>query len=79
MVGFMIYHIRSKYTAVGMNEYAPFLPFPILSFIIFLPFLIGRKEMVIFFYQYLLILFLEMLLITGIIPVSSPAYQVRHF
>ncbi|ORZ02404.1 chitin synthase III catalytic subunit [Syncephalastrum racemosum] len=51
MVGFMIYHIRSKYTAVG------------------------RKEMVIFFYQYLLILFLEMLLITGIIPVSSPAYQ----
>ncbi|KAG2227071.1 hypothetical protein INT45_003801 [Circinella minor] len=51
MVGFMTYHIRSKYTAVG------------------------RKEMVTFFYLYLLTLILEMLLITGIIPQSSPAYQ----
>ncbi|CDH50472.1 chitin synthase export chaperone [Lichtheimia corymbifera JMRC:FSU:9682] len=51
MVGFMIYHIRSKYTAVG------------------------RKEIVMFFYMYLLTLILEMLLLTGIIPISSPVYQ----
>ncbi|KAI9322146.1 chitin synthase III catalytic subunit-domain-containing protein [Dichotomocladium elegans] len=51
MVGFMIYHIRSKYTAVG------------------------RKEIVMFFYLYMLTIIFEMILITGIVPISSPAYQ----
>ncbi|KAL0080713.1 chitin synthase III catalytic subunit [Phycomyces blakesleeanus] len=50
MAAIMIYHIRSKYTAVG------------------------RKEIVMFFYLYMLTVFLEMLLITGIIPTSSPVY-----
>ncbi|KAI8388239.1 chitin synthase III catalytic subunit-domain-containing protein [Radiomyces spectabilis] len=50
MTAIMIYHIRSKYTAVG------------------------RKEIVMFFYLYMVTVFLEMLLITGIIPTSSPVY-----
>ncbi|KAI7862111.1 chitin synthase III catalytic subunit [Spinellus fusiger] len=50
MAAIMIYHIRSKYTAVG------------------------RKEIVMFFYLYMLTVFLEMFLITGIIPTSSPVY-----
>ncbi|CAO3608523.1 unnamed protein product [Mucor hiemalis] len=50
MAAIMIYHIRSKYTAVG------------------------RKEIVMFFYLYMVTTFLEMLLVTGIIPTSSPVY-----
>ncbi|KAF1801592.1 chitin synthase III catalytic subunit-domain-containing protein [Mucor lusitanicus] len=50
MAAIMIYHIRSKYTAVG------------------------RKEIVMFFYLYMITTFLEMLLVTGIIPTSSPVY-----
>ncbi|KAG0164157.1 Chitin synthase, class 7 [Apophysomyces sp. BC1034] len=50
MTAIMIYHIRSKYTAVG------------------------RKEIVMFFYLYMLSVFLEMFLITGIIPTASPVY-----
>ncbi|KAI7904259.1 chitin synthase III catalytic subunit-domain-containing protein [Cokeromyces recurvatus] len=50
MTAIMIYHIRSKYTAVG------------------------RKEIVMFFYLYMITTFLEMLLVTGIIPTSSPVY-----
>ncbi|KAI9471932.1 MAG: chitin synthase III catalytic subunit [Benjaminiella poitrasii] len=50
MTMIMIYHIRSKYTAVG------------------------RQEIVMFFYMYMLTTLLEMLLVTGIIPTSSPAY-----
>ncbi|KAF7724354.1 Chitin synthase, class 7 [Apophysomyces ossiformis] len=50
MAAIMIYHIRSKYTAVG------------------------RKEIVMFFYLYMITVFLEMLLITGIIPTSSSVY-----
>ncbi|KAI9025118.1 chitin synthase III catalytic subunit [Phycomyces nitens] len=50
MTAIMIYHIRSKYTAVG------------------------RKEIVMFFYLYMLTIFIEMLLVTGIIPTSSPVY-----
>lgn len=52
MTAIMIYHIRSKYTAVG------------------------RKEIVMFFYLYMLCTFMEMLLVTGIIPISSPVYPV---
>ncbi|ORZ02564.1 chitin synthase III catalytic subunit-domain-containing protein [Syncephalastrum racemosum] len=50
MTAIMIYHIRSKYTAVG------------------------RKEIVLFFYLYMITVFLEMLLIGDIIPSSSTAY-----
>lgn len=53
MAAIMIYHIRSKYTAVG------------------------RKEIVMFFYLYMITVFLEMLLVTGIIPTSSIVYPVR--
>ncbi|KAI7907129.1 chitin synthase III catalytic subunit [Cokeromyces recurvatus] len=50
MTMIMIYHIRSKYTAVG------------------------RQEIVMFFYMYMLTALLDMLLVTGIIPISSSAY-----
>lgn len=52
MTAIMVYHIRSKYTAVG------------------------RKEIVMFFYLYMLCTFMEMFLVTGIIPISSPVYPV---
>ncbi|KAG2183096.1 hypothetical protein INT44_006077 [Umbelopsis vinacea] len=50
MTAIMIYHIKSKYTAVG------------------------RKEIVMFFYLYMITVFLEMLLVTGIIPTASSVY-----
>ncbi|KAI8971468.1 chitin synthase III catalytic subunit [Mycotypha africana] len=50
MVLIMVYHIRSKYTAVG------------------------RQEIVMFFYMYMITTLLDMLLVTGIIPTSSSAY-----
>ncbi|KAL0135295.1 chitin synthase III catalytic subunit [Mucor lusitanicus] len=50
MTMIMIYHIRSKYTAVG------------------------RQEIVMYFYMYMLTTLLDMLLVTGIIPTSSSAY-----
>ncbi|KAJ1909374.1 Chitin synthase, class 7 [Tieghemiomyces parasiticus] len=46
----MIYHIKTKYTAVG------------------------RKEMVMFFYLYLISIVLDFVLISGIIPTSSVVY-----
>lgn len=52
MTMIMIYHIRSKYTAVG------------------------RQEIVMFFYMYMLSTLLDMLLVTGIIPTSSVVYPV---
>ncbi|KAL1916032.1 uncharacterized protein VTP21DRAFT_6036 [Calcarisporiella thermophila] len=50
MTSIMIYHIKSKYTAVG------------------------RKEIVMFFYLYMVTSFLEMLLVSGIIPTASNVY-----
>lgn len=50
MTTIMIYHIKSKYTAVG------------------------RKEIVMFFYMYMLLTFLELLLVSGIIPTASTLY-----
>jgi len=50
MTTIMIFHIKSKYTAVG------------------------RKEIVMFFYLYMLTTFLEMLLISGIIPTAGTPY-----
>ncbi|KAJ1975950.1 Chitin synthase, class 7, partial [Dimargaris verticillata] len=46
----MIYHIKTKYTAVG------------------------RKEMVLFFYMYLVAIVLDFVLISGIIPTASVVY-----
>lgn len=50
MTSIMIYHIKSKYTAVG------------------------RKEIVMFFYLYMMVTFLELLLVSGIIPTASTIY-----
>ncbi|KAG0314932.1 Chitin synthase, class 7 [Dissophora globulifera] len=50
MTAIMIYHIRSKYTAVG------------------------RKEIIMFFYLFMLVTIMELLLISGIIPTSSNVY-----
>jgi len=57
MTSIMIYHIKSKYTAVG------------------------RKEIVMFFYMYMLTIFLELLLVSGIIPTSNavhPWFTAAH-
>lgn len=69
MAAIMIYHIRSKYTAVGNKR---ILIHPASMLILYL----GRKEIVMFFYLYMITTFLEMLLVTGIIPTSSPVYPV---
>ncbi|KAF9414088.1 Chitin synthase, class 7 [Entomortierella beljakovae] len=50
MTSIMIYHIRSKYTAVG------------------------RKEIIMFFYLYMLVTIMDLLLISGIIPTASNLY-----
>ncbi|KAF9306298.1 Chitin synthase, class 7 [Mortierella antarctica] len=50
MTAIMIYHIRSKYTAVG------------------------RKEIIMFFYLYMLVTIMDLLLISGIIPTASDLY-----
>lgn len=50
MTGIMIYHVKSKYTAVG------------------------RKEITMFFYMYIVVTILEMLLVSGWVPVSSSVY-----
>ncbi|KAF9164203.1 Chitin synthase, class 7 [Actinomortierella ambigua] len=50
MTAIMIYHIRSKYTAVG------------------------RKEIIMFFYLYILVTIMDLLLISGIIPTASSLY-----
>ncbi|KAI9295711.1 hypothetical protein K502DRAFT_337476 [Neoconidiobolus thromboides FSU 785] len=46
----MIYHIKTKYTAVG------------------------RKEMVLFFYLYLLTIVMEFIVVSGLVATASPAY-----
>ncbi|KAI8979947.1 chitin synthase III catalytic subunit [Pilobolus umbonatus] len=50
MTGIMIYHVKSKHTAVG------------------------KEEIVMFFQMYMVTIFLEMLLITNIIPTASILY-----
>lgn len=57
MTAIMIYHIRSKYTAVG------------------------RKEIVMFFWMYMLIELLAMFLDSGVIPTANVSYPVgpTHF
>lgn len=62
MTCIMIYNIKSKYTAVGMSP----------SYVS-----LGRKEIVIFFYLYFLDVVFELLLVSNILPFSSPVYPVR--
>jgi hypothetical protein len=50
----MIYHIRSKYTAVG------------------------RKEIMMFFWMYMIIELLAMFLDSGIIPTANVSYPVSY-
>ena len=38
--------------------------------------LLGRKEMVLFFYYYLLDVFMELLLVSNIVPFNSSIYKV---
>jgi len=52
MAAIMIYHIKSKYTAVG------------------------RKEIVHFFYCYMLTIFIEFLLVSGIVGAANGAYPI---
>lgn len=53
MTAIMIYHIRSKYTAVG------------------------RKEIVTFFWLYMIIELLAIFLDSGVIPTANTSYPVR--
>jgi hypothetical protein len=69
MTAIMIYHVRSKYTAVGKccpastvvrsEDAAP-----------------GRKEIVMFFWLYAIIEFLVLFLDSGIIPTADKSYPV---
>lgn len=72
MTAIMIYHIRSKYTAVGEcplpTRYNPMLTMHHA----------GRKEIVMFFYLYALIELLAIFLDSNIIPTANAVYPVRH-
>ena len=66
----MIMHIKSKYTAVGTTLHAFCSHFHVI---------LGRKEMVIFFYLYLTCVIFELLLSTNIVPISAGFYKVYPF
>lgn len=66
----MVYHIKSKYTAVGTGIFG--------CIIRYLQICLGRKEMVLFFYYYLADVILELLLVSNIIPSSSSIYKVKN-
>ena len=69
MTGIMIFHIRSKYTAVGkflcvdLKALRPYSE----------P---GRKEILMFFYLYAIIELLGIFLDSGIIPTANVSYAV---
>ena len=75
MTGIMIYHIRSKYTAVG--KLAPFIVKALLGVdrccFWFEP---GRKEIVMFFYLYAIIELIAFFLDSNIIPTANSSYPV---
>lgn len=70
MTGIMIYHIRSKYTAVGKCD---FLCRPFQRAINHPS---GRKEIVMFFYLYAIIELLAFFLDSNIIPTANTSYPV---
>lgn len=71
MTAIMIYHIRSKYTAVGEWLLYQSSPFSVL-----IDCSSGRKEIIMFFYMYAIVELLAIFLDSGIIPTSSPTYPV---
>lgn len=71
MTAIMIYHIRSKYTAVGELFAISLRPMSHRDFL-------GRKEIVTFFWLYMVIELLAIFLDSGIIPTANAAYPVRH-
>jgi len=70
MTAIMIYHIRSKYTAVGGS--ASFAGFLFTRSTI----IIGRKEIVMFFILYAVIELLAIFLDSNIIPTANASYPV---
>lgn len=77
MTGIMMYHIKTKYTAVGKLFYNTSSAEPNLG--THTIFGAGRKEILIFFELYLINVIMEMLLATSIIPKASILYPVRNF
>ena len=73
MTAIMILHVRSKYTAVG-----EFVTWNRASKIIYVMDILGRKEIVMFFYLYAFIEFLAIFLDSGVIPTASTPYPVRR-
>jgi len=75
MTGIMIYHIRSKYTAVG--KLASFLVKALfgVDHCCFW-FGLGRKEIVMFFYLYAIIELIAFFLDSNIIPTANSSYPV---
>ena len=69
MTSIMIIHVKRKYTAVGKPISHQLLSYNTLN--------LGRKEMVIFLYGFMLSIILELVLITGIIPMSQYVYKVN--
>lgn len=71
MTSIMIYHVKTKYTAVGNISVLSHWQAILINL-----FQIGRKEAAMFFQLYLVTIFLEMLLVTNIIPTASILYPV---
>ena len=67
MTAIMIYHIKSKYTAVGKEYTQRQCGYWAI---------LGRKEMVMFFYLYFAAVVMEFLLISNIVPFTSVVYSV---
>jgi hypothetical protein len=68
----MIYHIRSKYTAVGkwvLNAVRQSVSIDVGP-------VLGRKEIVMFFYLYAIIELLAFLLDSNIVPTANASYPV---
>lgn len=75
MTSIMIYHIKSKYTAVGGWTFGGGIASDANIRCLTIP-PTGRKEIVIFFYMYMGLVVLEFLLVSGIIPTASSVYPV---
>jgi Chitin synthase export chaperone len=74
----MIYHIRSKYTAVGEPQFPICCEARSGRFADEASEITGRKEIVMFFYLYALIEALAIFLDSGIIPTANTVYPVRR-
>ena len=72
MTAIMIFHIHSKYTAVGECDFFSHCRRSVEHI-----HLTGRKEIIMFFYLYAIIELLAIFLDSGIIPTSNASYPVR--